>query len=175
MELMMNEHYKGLSSNSKILYSLLLNRTKFSKKNYKKFFDKNGYFVYYSNLQIQKHLGCSPRTATTTLNELEKAGLIKKEYQENGLPLKIYVNDIRSSDGDVYAFFKQPQDEFCEKPYSNSIYRGKPVTRQYKTEEKEVSFDVERAEKKSDDGFVDFGNMKIKRRRTRYTGPTHQF
>lgn len=40
---------------------------------------------------------CSRTTASIILNNLENAGLIYKEYQDNGLPLKIYVNDIREN------------------------------------------------------------------------------
>lgn len=31
------------------------------------------------------------------LKNLEKAELIKKEYQKNGLPVKIYVTDLREN------------------------------------------------------------------------------
>ncbi len=166
----MNEQYKGLSSNSKILYSLFLNRTKFSKKNYKKFCDKNGAFIYYSNSQIQKHLNCSSRTATNTLIELERAGLIKKEYQGNGLPLKIYVTDIRGDEDATHTASESAQDKLYKKSYSNSIHKEKPATRQNKTEDRGVSFDVERAEMKARNTLYDFSIKK--KRRTRNPGPT---
>ncbi len=172
LEMLENEKYKDFSSKEFFLYMLLLNRANISRLNLRQFSDKNGVFVYYSNEQITNHLRCNKNTSSNVLKNLEDAGLIRREYQKRGLPLKIYVNDIRTSGNDTYYPFKQPQDKLCEKSYSNSIYKEKPATRQNKAQEKEVSFDVERAEKKSDDGFVDFGNMKIKRRRTRYTGPT---
>ena len=69
-----------------------------------------------SNQQIQNHLNCCESTATKSLNNLEKIGLIYKEYQARGLPLKIYVNDIRE----------------------NNIQKPKPKTQ-------ETSFDIDRA------------------------------
>ena len=75
MELITNEQYRKLSSNSKILYSLFLNKRKFSKMNLRKFSDENGVFIYFSNSQIQKHLHCSVHTAINTIKELQLAGL----------------------------------------------------------------------------------------------------
>lgn len=40
---------------------------------------------------------CSRSTASTILDNLENTGLIHKEHQKNGSPLKIYVNDIREN------------------------------------------------------------------------------
>lgn len=97
LNLISDEKYCTLSSSEKILYVLLLNRTNYSRKNLKKFYDKNGLFVYYSNNQIQNHLKCSNKTAVEMLKNLEKAELIKKEYQKNGLPMKIYVTDLREN------------------------------------------------------------------------------
>ena len=62
---------------------------------------------------------CSHSTATKALEKLEKAGLIRKEYQKNGLPLKIYVNDIRIVDNDIASdCSEKPQDKLLEKQYS---------------------------------------------------------
>lgn len=96
--LVSDEKYRTLSSGEKLLYILLLNRTNYSRKNLKKFYDdKNGLFVYYPNKQIKSHLNCSSETAKKMLKNLESAELIKKEYQKNGLPIKIYVTDLRDS------------------------------------------------------------------------------
>ena len=97
LNIITDEKYKVLSSDEKILYALLLNRINYSKKNLSKFCDSKGIFIYYSNSQIQNHLNCCENTATKALNNLEKIGLITKEYQKKGLPLKIYVNDIREN------------------------------------------------------------------------------
>lgn len=134
LELITEDKYKVLSSNEKILYTLLLNRVNYSKKNLKIFSDEKGVFVYYSNQQIQEHIGCSENTATKILNNLEKVGLIKKEYQKRGLPTKIYVTDIRNYNSKSYI----PQSQ--------------------------VSFDIEKATQKSKENRINFGSKKNKRR-----------
>ena len=138
LELITNEKYKSLSSDEKILYILLLNRKNYSKKNLKSFSDKNGIFVYYPNLQIQKHLSCSISTAIKALKSLENAGLITKEYQKCGQPLKIYVNDI----ADLY--FKQKKEK-------------SPAVQ-------ESSFNIEKAKIASKQNRENFGEKKNKRR-----------
>ena len=134
LQMLTDEKYKHFSCKEHFLYMLLLNRANISKTNFKHFSDKNGFFVYYSNEQITKHLKCSKDTATQVLRNLENAGLIRKEYQKRGLPLKIYVNDIR----------------------------GIPPTPI--TQEKPVSFDTQKAIQQSRDNRIDFGTKKNKRR-----------
>ncbi len=133
--LISNEKYYALSSSEKILYVLLLNRTNYSQKNLKKFCDAKGVFIYYSNSQIQNHLKCSNKTAVEMLKNLEKAGLIKREHQKNGLPLKIYVTDLRT---------------FNEKPRTNTYNN--------------ISFDIEKAIIKSQENRQNFGEKKNKKR-----------
>ena len=134
LNIITDEKYKVLSSDEKILYALLLNRINYSKKNLSKFCDSKGVFIYYSNSQIQKHLNCCENTATKALNNLEKIGLITKEYQKNGLPLKIYVKDIRE---------KREQ-------------KAKPKTQ-------ETSFDIDRAISREQINRQTFGEKKNKR------------
>ena len=168
-----DERYKNFQVNDFFLYMLLLNRTNISKMNLKHFSDEKGVFVYYSNKQIAKDVRCSHATATKALMNLEKAGLIRKEYQKRGLPLKIYVNDIRIGDCAVDSdCSEKPQDKLLHKPYSNSFYNEKPATDHFGKEKRQVSFDVAKADKIANDGFLDFSQMKIKKRRTRNTGPT---
>jgi hypothetical protein len=164
LEMLNNEKYKDFSSKEFFLYMLLLNRANISRLNLRQFSDKNGVFVYYSNEQITDHLRCNKNTSSNVLKKLEDAGLIRREYQKRGLPMKIYVNDIRTSGSDTYYPFKQPQDKLYEKSYSNSIYKEKPVTRQYKAEEKSVSFDADEAEMKARNTLYDFSIKKQKRR-----------
>ncbi len=139
-----NTKYQNLTSNEKLLYALLLNRKNLSRKNRKSFSDNNGIFIYYSNNQIQKHLNCSDKTVTYSLNNLEQAGLIRRKYQKRGLPLKIYVNDIRTENGDTcYSASQKPQDKLLQKPYNNSNYNAKPYKSNSAPQEKQVSFDTE--------------------------------
>ncbi len=138
LELITNEQYKGLSSDEKILYILLLNRKNSSKKNLKSFSDTKGVFIYYTNLQIQNHLNCSISTAVKILKNLEKAGLITKEYQKHGLPLKIYVNDINN----LYSKPKESKSPALQ----------------------EASFNIEKAKMASKQNRENFGEKKNKRR-----------
>lgn len=171
LEMLENEKYNDFSSKEFFLYMLLLNRANISRLNLRQFSDKNGVFVYYSNEQIIKDVRCSHSTATNILSNLENAGLIRKEYQKRGLPLKIYVNDIRDENRSTYSSFKTPQDKPFKKSYSYSIYKEKPVTGQNTKEEKEVSFDIEKADEIARSKLYDF-SIKTQKRRTRNSGPT---
>jgi hypothetical protein len=159
LELIQNEKYSVLSSEEKLLYTLLLNRKNISEKNKMYFQDAKGTFIYYSNLQIQKHLRCSNKTAIKFLNHLESAGLIRKEYQKNGLPLKIYVNDVFGMYRNTYK--EKPQDKPSQsngrnfKPYSPAVP---------KRQEKEVSFDVSKAEESVHNHLMNFADKKKKRK-----------
>ena len=154
LNLVYDEEYKVLSIDAILIYSLFLNRTKFSMLN-KNFTDEKGVFIYYSTRQISKQLNCSVNTVKKRLCELEKAELIKREYQRNGLPIKIYVND------------------------KFQITKG---VNSYKKQEKEVSFNVKKTKKIANDGTIDFGSInqsdllnfaeKTKKRRTRNLSPT---
>lgn len=135
-----DDKYKNFGSKEFMLYTLLLNRLNLSKKNSKYFFDKNGYFVFYRREQIINDIRCSRSTASTILNNLENAELIKKEHKGNGKPLKIYVNDIREN---------------------TNI---KP-----KTKIQETSFDIETAIKKEKSNRKDFGEMKNPKARHKKT------
>ncbi|MBQ8767818.1 MAG: replication initiator protein A [Clostridia bacterium] len=133
LKMLTDERFENLSTHDFFLYMLLLNRANASKKNLKRFSDKKGVFVFYSNSRISKDIRCTQRTATRTLNNLEQAGLIRKEYQQRGLPLKIYVNDIRNES--TYSIASAPK-------------------------EKEVSFDVERALSQKQKNRRSFGDKK---------------
>ena len=146
-----SEMFSNLSSNEKILYTLLLNRTNYSRKNKEKFTDSNGVFIFYSCKQIQKHLNCSVKTAVNSLDNLQQAGLIRKEYQKRGLPLKIYVNDVFGMHKDTYKpkTSHTPNQNF--KPHSPAIKQN------------DVSFDVERAKETAKKHRENFAEKKKRR------------
>ena len=143
MKLVTDEQYKHLSSGSKILYCLFLNRLKFSKMNSVNFSDKNGIFIYYSNAQIQNHICCSSKTATALLCELENAGLIKRLNEQNGKSVKIYVNDILKAGDNTYTYRKSPQNRAYKKSNNYSDYSKKPFTQQSERDNDDVSFDTD--------------------------------
>lgn len=146
LKLIEDEEYKSLSAKEILLYSLLLNRTNISKLNNRTFRDENGYFVFYTNKQITEHLRCSKDSATLALKRLEDTGLIRRDYQKKGLPMKIYVNDIRGFDKTISKKKEQK---------SSAVHN--------------VSFDIEKAQALSKINRGDFGTKKNKRR-TRNAG-----
>ena len=159
-----DERYKNFQVNDFFLYMLLLNRTNISKMNLKHFSDEKGVFVYYSNKQITKDVRCSHSTATKALMNLEKAGLIRKEYQKRGLPLKIYVNDIRIGDCPIDSNCpEKPQDVFSHKLYSNSFYNEKPFTDHFEKNEWQGSADVDKELTQMQINRRTFGSVKNKR------------
>ena len=159
-----DDKYKDFTSKEYFLYMLLLNRSNISKSNLMHFSDKNGVFVYYTNKEITKQLKCDKTTSIKVLSNLENAGLIRKEYQKRGLPLKIYVHDIRVENGSTYSASQKPQDKLLQKSYLNSNYNKKPHTGHFAEEEKQVSFDVDLEEKLTKAGLVHFSQKKQKRR-----------
>jgi hypothetical protein len=169
--LVYDERYSALSSRATVLYTLFLNRKKLSANN-KRFCDSNGIFIYYSIPQICNHLHCGKDSARSAVTELEQAGLIRKECQKNGLPLKIYVNDIQSSSKTThYSASQTPQDKPLHKPYLNSFNREKAPAAHLPKKEKQVSFDVDLEREMEYKNLMTFA-QKTKKRRTRNTGPT---
>jgi len=76
MILIKHEHFKTLSSGSKILYSLLLDRTSLSiKNNWKDEFGK--VYIIYPIEEIMSNLNCSEKKAIKFMKELEDIGLVK--------------------------------------------------------------------------------------------------
>ena len=118
------------------------------KTNRKHFSDKNGIFIYYTISEIERDLRCGHNSAINVLKNLESVGLITKKYQKKGLPLKIYVNDIR--EGNV----KQATPKYNPKP------EPKP---------KETSFDIDLAIEQSKLNKHNFGEMKNPRARHKKT------
>ena len=149
LNLIYDTDFSDLSIPAIVLYSIMLNRKKLSLEN-PLFRDSAGTFIFFSNPQIRKALRCNQDTARKTLNELENYGLVRKEYQKRGQPLKIYVNDIFHMLDSTHKVEK----EQLYKPNFNP----RPSFAQ-----KEVSFDVEKAEEMAKRNRCTFGD-KPKRR-----------
>lgn len=130
--LFVNQEFRELSSDAKLLYGLLLDRTSLSKRN--NWLDKNGrVYVIYTNSGIQYSLGCSDKKATKLLVELENQGLIERKKRGLGKPDLIYVkNFIRSSElrfqsrnsydsGSVITTCQEPLKVRCNNTEKNNI------------------------------------------------------
>ena len=88
--LIKDEQFKKLSDSSKILYSLLLNRTSLSAKN--GWVDDNGnIYIIYTIEQIMEDLCCAAEKATKVMKELKDIGLIKSIRRGLGKPNLLYV------------------------------------------------------------------------------------
>jgi len=88
-----DERFKGLSSDAKTLYGLLLDRVSLSVKN--RWIDERGRIFVYCTLEaVEKALGCAEQKAAKLLSELETIGLIEKKRQGLGKPNRIYVKNF---------------------------------------------------------------------------------
>ena len=92
--------FHGLSSDAKLLYSLMLDRMGMSARN--GWYDERGrVFIYFTIKDIAEHLNCKKDKALKLLNELDSRngiGLIERVRQGQGKPSKIYVKQFTTQD-----------------------------------------------------------------------------
>lgn len=93
--LLSDEHFKSLSSDAKIFYACLLERTGYSYKN-NWIDDEDRVYIIFTIEEIMETLCVSNKTATKISTELENIGLIEKKRQGLGKPNIIYVKDFMS-------------------------------------------------------------------------------
>lgn len=90
-----DEMFKGLSIDSKVLYSMYLSRSTLSYKN--NWIDENRrVYIYFTVEETAEQLGCGIKKAVKLIKDLEEIGLIKKKREGQGKPTKIYVKDFMS-------------------------------------------------------------------------------
>lgn len=130
----------NLSVRGIFLYSLMQSRKELSLKNRHRFTDEKGVYIIFTNAEICKILKCSQPTATATVNELVKAGVLSRKT-ERGKSTKYYVTDLNTSKAQ-------------EQSSAPNIY-------------KDVSFDVKKATERSKDNRTTFGSKKNPRYRKR--------
>ena len=88
-----DERFRGLSSDAKLLYGILLDRVQLSKKNH--WIDEKGHvYVYMTITSIENALGRCRQKSCKTLDELDNFGLIERYKQGQGKPTKIYVKNF---------------------------------------------------------------------------------
>ena len=82
--------YKNLSTDAKILYSLLFERMELSRKN--RWHDEDGsVYIYFTLEEVCEVLSCGHDKATKLFCELEKFSLLCHRKQGLGKPAKLYV------------------------------------------------------------------------------------
>lgn len=109
--LMTGGEFKDLSTDAKLLYSLLLDRMGLSMRN--GWLDEAGrVYIYYTVEEIQDNLNCGHGKACKLLAELDTVkgiGLIERKKQGQGKPTKIYVKQFVERDSDPQP--GQPKNE----------------------------------------------------------------
>ena len=89
-ELFSDSEYSNLSVKAKILYALMLDRTKISELNGWK--DENGEtFIYFSFSEISEKLDCGKNYPAVLIAELEAENLIRKKKVGLGRPVRYYI------------------------------------------------------------------------------------
>ena len=92
-ELFVNPYYKDLNSDSKLLYSILLDRLSVSRKN--NWVDSdNNIFLIFSRKEAQEKLNLSDKTVTKAFKQLVKFKLINEKRQGFKKNNIIYVGKI---------------------------------------------------------------------------------
>ncbi|MDE5698676.1 MAG: replication initiator protein A [Lachnospiraceae bacterium] len=128
--LIKDERFKGLSSDAKLLYGLMLDRMSLSMKN-GWLDDKNRAYIIYTIENIREDLGCSKEKAVKVLAELDASkgiGLIEKIRRGLGKPDIIYVKNFVIQDegrkepfnADVSTEVGKTDFKRSEKPTSRS-------------------------------------------------------
>ena len=107
--LLTEKTFSSLTLQSKMLYSVLLDRMSLSMKN-GWFDEENRVYIIYQISEIQSDLGFSKRKSMDYLAELETFGLVQKKKRGFGLPSIIYVKSF-----------------LIQKDYSRSIGTGTSV------------------------------------------------
>ena len=88
-----DERFRGLSSDAKTVYGILLDRVSLSAKN--GWFDDEGrVYVYMTVSSIEEAMGCAHQKACGLLAELDEFGLIERQKQGLGKPDRIYVKNF---------------------------------------------------------------------------------
>ena len=128
--LIKDERFKGLSSDAKLLYGLMLDRMSLSMKN-GWLDDENRAYIIYTIDNIREDLGCSKEKAVKVLAELDAnkgIGLVEKIRRGLGKPDIIYVKNFIIQDegrreplnADVSTEVGKTDFKRSEKPTSRS-------------------------------------------------------
>lgn len=105
-----NEFFREMSTDSKTLYGILLDRMNLSARN--GWLDKNGrVYIIFTIEEIMDAMGCGDRKANRMLAELEKTyGLIERKRQGLGKPNLIFVKNFISIGQNCRALNRQNND-----------------------------------------------------------------
>ena len=132
-QLLTGAEYRGVSTDAKLLYGLLLDRMGLSAKN-GWYDDLNRVYIYYTLDEIQENFQCGRSKAVRLLNELDRKngiGLIERRRQGLGKPTMIYVKQFvdsaPSAPGESHAQLGNPKTELQEVPEAK-VLKFQPET-----------------------------------------------
>lgn len=143
--LIKEERFKGLSSDAKLLYGLMLDRLSLSRKNGWLDQEERAY-IYYTVDTIMEDLGCAKATCSKILAELDTKkgiGLIERIRQGLGKPDRIYVKNFATFDP------KNPVEEEKQITCSKEEKTNEQVENPEKEEKKDSSKCYEKVEEKN--------------------------
>ena len=107
--------YRLLSTEGKLLYGAMLDRTNLSYKNRDKFTNREReIYIYFPQTEIMDLLGCGHDKASKVLGELEAVGLIKMRRRGIGRPYEIVATPID------WCTQRKIRNESSEKPQQDS-------------------------------------------------------
>lgn len=93
--LIKEKRFSKLSTDAKLLYGILLGKTRASSKN--GWLDEKGrVYIYYTIKEAMEDFGCATQKATKIFQELESIGLIERKRQMNK-PALVYVKNFDSA------------------------------------------------------------------------------
>ena len=152
--LIKDERFRGLSSDAKLLYGLMLDRMSLSMKN-GWLDDENRAYIIYTIDNIREDLGCSKEKAVKVLAELDAGkgiGLVEKIRRGLGKPDIIYVkNFIIQDEGRKEPFNADVSTEVGKTDFKRS---EKPTSRSQENRLQEVGkTDFSRSEKLTSRGL----------------------
>ena len=131
-----NDYFRGLSSDAKILYGLMLDRMSLSIKN-QWFDDENRAYIYFSIEDIMEFLNCGRNKAVKSLQELDSEngiGLIEKKRQGFGKTNIIYVKSFMMADEEKTAEDIPSDQETEPQKFTIQTYEGEESDQEvYKT------------------------------------------
>lgn len=114
----------SLSSDAKLLYTLMLDRLGLSIQN--AWYDASGrIYIYFSIDEVQRQLNCSRQKAMRVLSELDDkkgVGLIQRVKQGQGKPSRIYVRQIPDVEFSLETALENLKK--AQKPSSESILQA---------------------------------------------------
>ena len=109
--LFQEQRFQDLSTDSKTLYGILLDRMSLSVKN-EWFYKKGRVFIIFTIEDVKRTLRCADNKATRLLRELEEFGLIERKRRGQGKPCLVYVKNF-SSESSKESVKNRDNDDSC--------------------------------------------------------------